>query len=1206
MKGSRKNADQSTPYTVLIADDNKADRKLLRAQLEAGGYCVLDAENGFEGLQLLQTHAVDAVISDILMPKLDGFNFCFEIRHQKRFATLPFIIYSATYTSPADIKISSEIGVDKHLKKPARATVILEALREVLSDPKYREPRKVKQEQKAELFVEYNAWLVTKLEEKNIELGQRTEQLERVLQERLALEERLRQSEERFRALTEHSPDGVALLSPEGLILYESPSVTRILGYAPGELLGRNAFELMHPEDIPKVQPLFAQLLSSPGNVRQAEYRYLHKDGSWRWIDGTGANLLHLPSVHAIVTNFHDVTDRREAEEQLKRAEERYRAIFNNATVGIFQTTPSGQFITANPAMARTLGYDSPEELIRERRNIAQEGYVDPNLRTVFQELMEAEGEVVGFEYEVYRKDGRKIWVAESAHAIRNAAGEILYYEGFFEDITERKRAEEKLRESEEQFRQIAETINQVFWMTDPQKNRLLYVSPAYEQIWGGTLREVYESPTSWLAAVHHEDRPRLQEAALTKQVQGTYDEVYRIVRPDGSVRWIHDRGFPVKNAAGEVYRVTGVAEDITPVKEADDALRQSEQRYRTLVETMTEGIVQVSNEAVIQFVNDRFCEMVGYRREELIGKVDIDLLVCSEDRPLVLEKNRLRQQGVSDRYELRLRKKSGELLWTLVSATPVTDASGTVIGSIGTLTDITLLKHHEEQIRQQASLLEITPSAILVRDLEHTIKYWNRGAERLYGWTRDEAVGRNVLELLYTMEELPKFKEAQRRVMQEGQWSGELKHRTRPGKEVFVHSVWTLMRDERGVPRSVLVVNTDITEKKTLQERLIRAQRLESIGTLAGGIAHDFNNILGIILGHLYVIEKQLEGISEAAGAQKSLDAIQEAATRGTTLVKQLLTFARKTETVFESVLINDLVTDLLKLLTETFPKTITIKAHLGRNLPPILGDNNQLHQVLLNLCVNARDAMPSGGILELSTSVVSHSVIKAKWGEAPVPEYIMITVADTGIGMDEETMSHIFEPFFSTKEVGKGTGLGLATSHGIVESHNGFIDVESEKGRGTAFKIYLPVQPRTVVGKEKARDDLDEIPGGDEVLLLIEDEEPMRELVKSLLESKGYTVLVAENGREGIQRFAEHQKEIALVLSDMGLPKLSGENVFYHLRQLKPTVPVIIASGYLDSNVKSKLFQDGMTDFLQKPYHPAKVLRTIRAALDKRKVIR
>ena len=400
------------------------------------------------------------------------------------------------------------------------------------------------------------------------------------------------------------------------------------------------------------------------------------------------------------------------------------------------------------------------------------------------------------------------------------------------------------------------------------------------------------------------------------------------------------------------------------------------------------------------------------------------------------------------------------------------------------------------------------------------------------------------------------------------------------------------------------LIVLRDITERKKLEDQLRQAQKMESIGTLAGGVAHDFNNLLGIILGYASLLEDERLTRDKAA---QSIETIKKAAERGANLVRQLLTFARKSEAWFESVNANDTITELVKMLQQTFPKTINISSTLDEKLPSIVADSSQLHQALLNLCVNSRDAIldrnkdgTGVGRLTLSTRILTQEGMRNRFPEATAKEYIVISVSDSGIGMNEETRSRIFEPFYTTKELGKGTGLGLSVVYGVINNHRGFIDVESEAGKGTTFHLYFPVKTREIRADSTSMTHRENSPAGNETILVVEDEDMLLELVKALLEEQGYHVMTARDGQEGIELYSAHHEEIACVLTDMGLPKLGGWEMFLKMKQVNPSVKAVLASGYCDPKVRSEMIGEGAKDFISKPYVADQVLRRIREVID------
>jgi two-component system, cell cycle sensor histidine kinase and response regulator CckA len=497
--------------------------------------------------------------------------------------------------------------------------------------------------------------------------------------------------------------------------------------------------------------------------------------------------------------------------------------------------------------------------------------------------------------------------------------------------------------------------------------------------------------------------------------------------------------------------------------------------------------------------------------------------------------------------------------------------------------------------LETQGDLLDLASDMILIRDMDQRIVFWNRGAERAYGWGREGALGQKVPELLRTeFPEAPRHLEAQ--LLGSGHWQGELVHHTADGRRLVVSSRWTLRRDAKGEPTAVLVIDTDLTERRRLEAQLRQAQKLEDLGTLVGGIAHDFNNTLNIIIGCSDLLNLRAVGPEETG---QMLQHILTAADRGAGLVRQLLTFSRQTETKLAPLALNEVVEEVLRMLIRTFPKSIEFSKALDPEAPRILADSSQIYQVLLNLSVNARDAMPEGGRLHFTSSCVPASMARAQFPEAQPLDHVCLAVSDTGTGMDSGTLARVFEPFFTTKGVGQGTGLGLAVVYGVVQSHHGFIDVQSAPGRGTTFRLFFPIAAAEQLASAPALPE-SEIVGGTETLLLVEDEEMVRELIASLLERRGYRVLTAADGQAAMEIFSAQRDTIDLVISDLNLPQMSGAQLTSLMLGLKPTQRVLICTGYIEPPVRRRLQESGVCDFLLKPYRPGEIFAKIRQTLD------
>ena len=593
--------------------------------------------------------------------------------------------------------------------------------------------------------------------------------------------------------------------------------------------------------------------------------------------------------------------------------------------------------------------------------------------------------------------------------------------------------------------------------------------------------------------------------------------------------------------------------------------------------------------------VNESAIEKYGYSRDELLT-MTVDQLADPDDAHLLYRFRARRaalDTGEAETFAWRTVSKGGTRLNVETSWSDVPFEGRPAVLTV--IADLTAYREAEKRAREQADLLDLASDAIMVFDLDGKINFWNQGATRLYGWTEEEAIDEEIIELL--MPDPGALAATEKGVREKGEWSGQLTQLAKDGRTLIVNSRWTLVRDEAGREKGVLVINTDLTETKKLEAQFLRAQRLDSIGTLASGIAHDLNNILSPILMSVSLLRRTVT----TPEGEKILGIIESSAERGAGIVKQVLTFARGVEG--ERVLLQPkhLLNEMSKILAQTFPRNIDIRLHYGADLWVVTGDATQLHQVLLNLCVNARDAMgPAGGELSLLGENIAVDEHFARMNPgAQLGDYVELRVSDTGGGMSPETMDKIFDPFFTTKEVGKGTGLGLATVIGIVKSHGGFLTVQSEVGVGTSFRIFLPANPDGAgefqQGSEGAAAD-----GGGELILVVDDEAPIREALVQTLQEHGYRAYTAEDGSDGLALFSHRRDEFKLVLTDLSMAQMDGISLVRALRKMGSDVKVIVSSGHLLPEQTVTLEKLGVRHFLDKPYTAAKLLRTVRTALD------
>jgi hypothetical protein len=505
---------------------------------------------------------------------------------------------------------------------------------------------------------------------------------------------------------------------------------------------------------------------------------------------------------------------------------------------------------------------------------------------------------------------------------------------------------------------------------------------------------------------------------------------------------------------------------------------------------------------------------------------------------------------------------------------------------------DITLRKKTEERLREQAALLDKATDAIWVLDLGGSIRFWNHSAQRLYGWIGEEALSKRASELLRADPPLETFRQ---KLLERGEWAGQIQQTTKAGQVITVESRWTVVRDSEGRPKSFLVINSDITDKKKMESQLNRAQRLESLGRLAGGIAHDLNNVLTPVLMAVPLLGTNLS----EADRKSILGNLQTSAERGADMVKQILSFARGIEGKHVLLQIRHVAMEIKRMVERSFPKSIDVEVSIAKDLWCIDGDETQLSQVLMNLCVNARDAMPEGGHLTIQAENRSLDRAYAACNpEAKPGRYVVVRVIDTGCGIPAEIQDRIFDPFFTTKDPSKGTGLGLATVLGIVKSHGGFINVYSEPKKGTAISIYFPAVEMT---QPKARASVERVlpTGSGELVLVIDDEASIREMARATLESHGYHVLTATDGAEGVSQFAVHREEIDLVLTDMAMPIMDGTTTIRALKRIDPQVRIVASSGLGFGSPGSVHPADSVQGFLTKPFTTDQLLRTVQEAI-------
>jgi len=1171
-----------------------------------------------------------------------------------------------------------------------------------------------------------------------------------------------------------------------------------------------------------------------------------------------------------------------QAREALAKSEARFSLLFQSSPSAIaMNTVEEGLLLEVNSRYCELLGY-SREELVGKTVAELQLWERPEDRNPVIRQLLQAKS-LRDVETRFRRKSGelRDVLISFELAEVAGDPRQVLIAQ--FDDITERRRAERARRESEERFRQLAEHIQDVFWLTNPEKSEMLYISPKYEEIWGRSRQELLERPSAWLDAVHPEDRPGV-EAALRGQTAGEYQVEYRVVRPDGGIRWVADQAFPIRDSDGRVCRVAGVARDITerkrleqvqareaallelissslplseilgqiartledlapgvlaailladpaagkpgvwaspslarcgaagldaaaletlgdlwrwsggrpevvefkalaadprwadlgvaadrlglktcrfipakdslggvlaaaallegaadfpaalrtlegvaritaiavdrdlrqrellasekrfrafmdncpapafikdrdgrflhvnpawlkqfdpvpdgwvgktdfdfwpaetaeifrasdaaclasmacaqreehgrgldgkerawlamkfPVnlatglavggmawditshKAAESALRGSEERFRMLAEATRDAVYDWNIATGEVWWNEGFEELSGCAKSEIQPTLQFwSERIHALDRGRVEASLQEALQGGGPGWsaEYRFLRKDGSPAYVLDRGHIIRTPEGAAARMIGGMTDLTEWKLAQDRLMEQATLLDQTTDAIFVCGIDQRARYWNQGAERLYGWSAAEVAESKCLDLIHPR---PEAREAAlEALLKNGSWQGELEQRSKSGRPITTLCRWTLLHS--GDSPSVLAISTDITDRKRIEQQLLRSQRMESIGTLAGGMAHDLNNALAPILMSIGLLK--LDELDP--GRIAVLESIEKSAQHGAELVRQVLSFARGAQGERVSLKLQPVVAEIEQLIKDTFPKDIQMATELPRGLWPLFADPTQIRQVLINLCVNARDAMPGGGRLAVSAwNIALDEAASALLNpEAKPGPHILIQVEDSGEGISREIQERVFDPFFTTKALGKGTGLGLATVLGIVKSHQGFVNLHSEKGAGARFMVYLPAIAAEAETQAASLEHLRFPKGSGQLVLVVDDEESIRAVTQKTLERFGYRVALASNGAEAVSFYARMFKEVDVVLTDMAMPIMDGPATIVAIQSINPKARIIASSGHSEDGAMAKVSAAGVRQFVAKPYTAEALLKALREAL-------
>ena len=867
----------------------------------------------------------------------------------------------------------------------------------------------------------------------------------------------------------------------------------------------------------------------------------------------------------------------------LRESEARLRAIFDNTEDFILGTDLEGLITNLNPALERLIGL--PLDQIIGRPFV---DFVAPEWRS--QPADAARAKLSGrvqqtvYDLELLAGDGRIVPIEVSSW-IAYEHGVPIGIQGIGRDISDRRAAEAR-------YRQLVESLPLVTYVEAPSEAGVLetvYMSPQIEELLGFPPDDWHGSDR-WAARIHHEDRDRVMAQSDAAAFAGErFDAEYRMVAADGRVVWVHDVQVPQLESDGRLIETQGFLLDVTARREAEEVARESEEIFRAAFEDAATSMIVVSPDGSILHANGAMCDLLGFTSDELrrLTVVDIthpDDRAASRDLVARLNDGNVRNETVEKRYL----RKDGEPVWVRRSASSVLDAHGNVRFVIGISVDVTARRASEERFRM---LFESNPLGMDIVDRDGRMVQGNPALARMLGYEVDELVGLTIEDTTHPDDiNMPLFEE----LMQGRRTHFELEKRAvrKDGGVVTVHLTAFALPDESGTPQYAIGVLEDVTERRSLEEQLRQSQRMEAIGQLAGGVAHDFNNLLTAITSYCD-LAAAAEGPFRA-----SMEGIRGAADRAAELTQQLLAFSRRQVLEMTVLDVNAVVSQQIPMLERLLGEDVQTVLSLSPDVASVKMDAGRLTQVLMNLAVNARDAMSEGGLLTIETRNVELQDAPTTSGHLSGP-HVLLAVSDTGCGMDEATIAHAFEPFFTTKEPGKGTGLGLPTVLGIVEQSGGRLSVYSEPGIGTTFKVYMPCADTPAgVTEPTTSTSTSGWPQGNERILLVEDNDAVRRPLAQVLEELGYHVVVASGPEEALA--LPDDVGIDLLLTDVVMPSMNGRQLAESLRPGRPEMQVLFISGYTDDAVIARgLVEPGMA-FLQKPFGADRLAEKLRELLD------
>ncbi len=1019
-------------------------------------------------------------------------------------------------------------------------------------------------------------------------------------------EESLRNRESFLKSLLDAIPIPVFYKDPDGRYLGFNKSFESFFGKSEDEIKGKTVFDI-NPPDLADIYYSRDQELFDTGEKQVYESQVQNGLGDRRDVVFSKA-VFHDPegNIGGLIGTIQDITDRKQVEDRIRKSEEKYRKLYEGAAIGIFHSTFEGRFLDVNPALARMLGYETPQEVLASIYNIAEQIYVAPQVRDDVMAQSLAKGETVKVENRYRRKDGSEWDAYLYLRHVFDSKGQPVCLQGFVEDITDRKKAADLLKESETRYRSVLETINEGV-ILQSVSGEILTWNKGAETIFGLSAEEVIgrtsegrEWPTIREDGSTYEGKEHPSMRALRTGTPHR-NEIMGVYKPSGELRWISVNTNPLfRDHERKPYAVAISFADITEIKKEKD----QSQMY---LDATTDGIWTWNFKTNALFFSPKYYRMLGYKPDAFPADYDHWMgLIHPEDREkaLAVALEYLRTKPDVYENEFRLRTSHGDYRWIRARGKVASrDTDGEAVLMVGNHEDITERKKAErallESKQKYQSMVENVPIGVSLLNKHMEIIELNKQMREWF-----PAVDPARKPICYkAFNDPPKETICSwcptSKTLSDGRVHESITETPAAGSVRNYRIVSSPIIDSEGEVKGAIEMVEDMTETLKLEEQLRKAQRMESIGNLAGGIAHDFNNILFPIIG---MSEMLMEDLPSGSGERENAEEIFKAGKRGSDLVSQILAFSRQSEHKMMPTRIQNVLEEVITLSRSTIPAYIEIKQDIQQDCGMVLADPSQIHQVGMNIITNAYHAVESnGGQISIALKQTLLEAPESIQMNVSPGTYAVLSISDTGHGMPEERIAKIFDPYFTTKEQGKGTGLGLAVVYGIVKAHGGSIKVSSEVGKGTTFDVYLPLMKKS--SGTESTPEAEVCRGGNERILMVDDEVSVVKLEKQMLERLGYRVTSYMNSADALDAFKDTPSLFDLVVTDMSMPGIPGDELAGGIRSIRSDVPIIICTGFSERIHEDNLKRMGIDGILMKPILKSELAITVRKVLDEAK---